>query len=168
MHKPAIGHIYVLEITDGTIKVGYSATPAGRMISHAGAAKRNGEAITRRWISPEHVEAGMNEEALITLCEDLGGKHVGPGRELFSNLRFEDVVSAAKGLTFTAPVGTRRVSSDGFRRDLRDLLDEVAHDEAHIYLLRYDKPAAVIVPVEWYEQMKAQIEAGDEPKESGR
>jgi len=54
----------------------------------------------------------------------------------------------------------RWVRSDEARTKLRDLLDEVAHDEAHVYVLRYDKPAAVIVPVEWYEQAKAMIEAG--------
>ena len=30
-------------------------------------------------------------------------------------------------------------------------------DGAHVYVLRYDKPAAVIVPVEWYEQVKQAI-----------
>jgi prevent-host-death family protein len=49
------------------------------------------------------------------------------------------------------PDKDRWVRSDEARAKLRDLLDEVMHDEVHIYLLRYDKPAAVIVPVDWYE-----------------
>jgi prevent-host-death family protein len=53
------------------------------------------------------------------------------------------------------PDTDRWVRSDEARNKLRDLLDEVAHDGAHVYVLRYDKPAAVIVPVEWYERMKA-------------
>jgi prevent-host-death family protein len=48
----------------------------------------------------------------------------------------------------------RRVRSDEARRTLRDLLNEVEHEGAHVYVLRYDTPAAVIVPVEWYEQAK--------------
>ena len=49
----------------------------------------------------------------------------------------------------------RWVRSDEARAKLRDLLDEIARDGAHIYVLRYDTPAAVMVPVEWYERVKA-------------
>jgi len=55
------------------------------------------------------------------------------------------------------PDTDRWVRSDEARTKLRDLLDEVAHDDAHIYLLRYDKPAAVIVPVTWYEEVLAKV-----------
>lgn len=55
------------------------------------------------------------------------------------------------------PDEDRWVRSDEARTRLRDLLDEVSHGDAHIYVLRYDKPAAVIVPVEWYEDMKAKL-----------
>jgi prevent-host-death family protein len=55
------------------------------------------------------------------------------------------------------PDTDRWVRSDEARSKFRDLLDEVAHDDAHIFVLRYDKPAAVIVPVEWYEQVLAAI-----------
>ena len=48
----------------------------------------------------------------------------------------------------------RRVRSDEARRNLRDLLDEVALG-AHVTILRYDKPAAVLVPVGWYEEAEA-------------
>jgi prevent-host-death family protein len=41
----------------------------------------------------------------------------------------------------------RQVRSDEARRNLRDLLDEVALG-SHITILRYDKPAAVLVPVD--------------------
>ena len=47
----------------------------------------------------------------------------------------------------------RWVRSDEARAKLRDLLDEIAGG-AHVYVLRYDKPAAVLVPVEWYERVK--------------
>lgn len=46
------------------------------------------------------------------------------------------------------------------RAKLRDLVDEVTQADAHVYLLRYDKPVAVIVPVGWYEEVKAKIAEG--------
>jgi prevent-host-death family protein len=52
------------------------------------------------------------------------------------------------------------VRSDEARRRLRNLLDAV-EDGVHVTLLRYNKPAAVIVPVEWYEQAKVQVRRGD-------
>ena len=52
------------------------------------------------------------------------------------------------------------VRSDEARRRLRNLLDAV-EDSVHVTLLRYNKPAAVIVPVEWYEQAKVQVRRGD-------
>jgi PHD/YefM family antitoxin component YafN of YafNO toxin-antitoxin module len=38
---------------------------------------------------------------------------------------------------------------------MRDLLNLVEHDSAHIYVLRYDIPAAVLVPVDWYEAQQS-------------
>ena len=52
------------------------------------------------------------------------------------------------------PDSDRWVRTDDARRHLRVLLNEVEHDDTHIFVLRYDKPAAVIVPVRWYEQAK--------------
>lgn len=51
----------------------------------------------------------------------------------------------------------KQVRSDEARRNLRDLLDEVEHHDVHVTILRYDKPAAVLVSLEWYEQAKALI-----------
>ena len=51
----------------------------------------------------------------------------------------------------------RQIHSDEARRNFRDLLNSVEHDGEHVTILRYDTPAAVIVPVEWY---KAAKEAG--------
>jgi prevent-host-death family protein len=55
------------------------------------------------------------------------------------------------------PDEDRWVRSQDARDHLRDLLDEVDRDGAHVYVLRYDKPAAVIVPVEWYEHVREAI-----------
>ena len=51
----------------------------------------------------------------------------------------------------------RQVRSDEARRNLRELLNAVEHDGEHVTILRYDTPAAVIVPVEWHEQAKAAL-----------
>jgi len=55
------------------------------------------------------------------------------------------------------PDNDRWVRSDEARRRLRDLLDEVEHEDAHVYVLRYDRPVAVIVSAEWYEEAKSKI-----------
>jgi prevent-host-death family protein len=51
----------------------------------------------------------------------------------------------------------KQVRTDEARRNLRELLNEVEHDGAHVTITRYGAPAAVIVPVDWYEQVKALI-----------
>jgi prevent-host-death family protein len=49
----------------------------------------------------------------------------------------------------------RQVHSDELRRKSRELLNEVEHGGAHVTILRYDTPAAVMVPVSWYRRMLA-------------
>lgn len=51
----------------------------------------------------------------------------------------------------------RQVHSDEVRRGLRDLLNAVEHDGEHVTILRYDTPAAVMVPVDWYKQARATL-----------
>ena len=55
----------------------------------------------------------------------------------------------------------RWVRSAEAQAKFRDLLDDV-EDGAHIYVLRYDKPAAVLVPVEWYERVRTVDTLSDE------
>ena len=54
----------------------------------------------------------------------------------------------------------RWARSDEARRNLRVLLDVIAAHGEHVYILRYDKPAAVLVPVGWYEEAKALMAEG--------
>ena len=54
-----------------------------------------------------------------------------------------------------------KVASDEVRRRWSDLLDSVEHHDAHVTVLRYRKPAAVIVPIEWYEQVKGLLGNGE-------
>jgi PHD/YefM family antitoxin component YafN of YafNO toxin-antitoxin module len=63
----------------------------------------------------------------------------------------------------------RWVRSDEARAKLRDLLDEIGRDEgAYIYVLRYDKPAAVLVSPEWFESVRAALERGEAAPEGLR
>ncbi len=49
----------------------------------------------------------------------------------------------------------RQVRSDEARQNLRGLLNDVEHHDVRVTILRYGKPAAVIVPVSWYEEARA-------------
>jgi len=53
----------------------------------------------------------------------------------------------------------KQVRSDEARRNFRDLLNSVEHRGEHITILRYDLPAAVVVPVDWYRNALA-VQAG--------
>ena len=48
----------------------------------------------------------------------------------------------------------KQVHSDEARRNLRDLLNAVEHDGEHVTITRWNVPAAVIVPADWYEQAR--------------
>jgi antitoxin (DNA-binding transcriptional repressor) of toxin-antitoxin stability system len=51
----------------------------------------------------------------------------------------------------------KRVRSDEARRTFRALLNEVEHAGAHVQILRYETPTAVLVPVQWYEAAQAAL-----------
>jgi PHD/YefM family antitoxin component YafN of YafNO toxin-antitoxin module len=51
----------------------------------------------------------------------------------------------------------RFMRSDEARDSFRALTDEVALDGAHVTILRYNTPVAVMVPVEWHEQAVAAL-----------
>jgi len=55
------------------------------------------------------------------------------------------------------------VRSDEARRDFRVLLNSVEHDGAHVTIARYNTPAAVMVPVEWYER----VTSAQRPQDQG-
>jgi antitoxin (DNA-binding transcriptional repressor) of toxin-antitoxin stability system len=56
-------------------------------------------------------------------------------------------------------VTERQVHSDEMRRKSRVLLDEVEHGGAHVTILRWNTPAAVMVPVGWHREALAALEA---------
>jgi hypothetical protein len=59
------GHVYVIEFSDGTVKVGKSARPKARVNQHASTAACFGITIIRQWISNEHVGCDSTERRMI-------------------------------------------------------------------------------------------------------
>lgn len=55
----------------------------------------------------------------------------------------------------------KQVHSDELRRDLRTLLTEVEFG-AHVTVTRWNTPAAVMVPVDWYEQAQQALKGKEE------
>ncbi len=60
-------------------------------------------------------------------------------------------------------MGNSQIGSNKVRDNFADVLTAVEHGGVHFTVMRYRKPAAVIVPVGWYEQIKGLLEnrAGD-------
>ena len=56
--------------------------------------------------------------------------------------------------------GATHVRPSQMRVHFRAVLNEVEHEGVHIFVLRYDKPSAVIVSVEWFEQARAALTTG--------
>jgi prevent-host-death family protein len=51
----------------------------------------------------------------------------------------------------------RSVTTEEWRRSSRELLNEVEHQDAHLTITRWGQPAAVIVPVQWYNAAKKKL-----------
>ena len=55
-----------------------------------------------------------------------------------------------------------QIGSNQARDNFAGVLTDVEHNGAHITVMRYKKPAAVIVPIDWYEQAKGLLENGEQ------
>ena len=121
------GHLYVLEFSDGSIKVGHANTPGKRVVSSAReVAGRCGVRLTQRWVSPAHDGSEDNEKKLnhwACCC----GRPVFGFRELFSVVPFDGAVQAAQhlmedqelALLMSAPVSIRDLFPGTFGYRLR-------------------------------------------------
>jgi hypothetical protein len=90
--------VYVIEFTSGTVKVGQTANPQGRLHSHKQGARAHGHAIARSWVSAPHVNYDANEQALIAFCSARWS--TSSGHEYFANANFDQVVEHAHALPF--------------------------------------------------------------------
>jgi len=53
----------------------------------------------------------------------------------------------------------KSVQSEEARRNFRAILNEVEHDGEHVEIQRYQVPAAVMVPPDWYRRTSAIVDA---------
>ena len=122
-----MGHLYVLEFTDGLIKVGHANTPGKRVIRSAReVAGRCGVTLTRRWVSEAHEDSEDNAKKL-THWACCCGRPVFGFRELFTEVPFDGAVQAAQhlmedqelALLMSAPVSIRDLFPGTFGYRLR-------------------------------------------------
>jgi hypothetical protein len=123
-----MGHLYVLEFSDGCIKVGHANTPGKRVVSSAReVARRCGVTLTQKWVSEAHEGSEMNEKKLAhwaCCC----GRPVFGFRGVFTEVPFDAAVEAAQQLMedqevallmFSGPVRIRDLFPGSFGYRLR-------------------------------------------------
>lgn len=94
------GYIYVLEISTGRIKVGFTTDLRTRLSTHRSTAKAYGAKILQTWKSALHQEAKANEGELIAFCKAYAGSK-GDG-EYYEGVPFEAITAHAEAhFTFT-------------------------------------------------------------------
>jgi hypothetical protein len=111
-----MGHLYVLEFSDGSIKIGHANTPGKRVVRSAReVAGRCGVRMIQRWVSAAHEGSEMNARKL-THWACCCGRPVFGFRGVFTHVPFTQAVEAAQQLMddhewelavlFSAPVST--------------------------------------------------------------
>lgn len=93
------GYVYVVEFSDGTVKVGKARSLRSRLGNHRHDAEKFALSISRWWGSPLHRGYGDSEKQLITHASTVGG--IQGGREYFSGVDFSGVVEFASSLQMT-------------------------------------------------------------------
>jgi|SRR6516162_3537163 hypothetical protein len=112
-----MGHLFVLEFSDGSIKVGHANEPAKRVISSArDIAGRCGVSLTQRWVSQAHEGSEMTGKQLIhwACCN---GRPVFGFRGVFTDLTFAEAVATAK-----RTIATQELLIASFTTDIRQLM----------------------------------------------
>jgi len=109
-------HVYVIEFSSGTIKVGQTRSPQKRIDQHSKAAAAHGHTVRRNWISGPHAEFEANERALIAFCA--ARWEASSGREYFARASFELIAEYAQALPFHrfTVEELERVAADGAER----------------------------------------------------
>lgn len=91
---PMVGHVYAVEFSNGTVKVGRSGDPERRLSEHAAAAGRFGLTITRRWRSGEFAGCDAVERLMLERLRSTWPP-MSAGVEYFTG-GFEAAVEAAR------------------------------------------------------------------------
>lgn len=105
-----MGHVYVLQFSDGTVKPGFSTSPESRLRSHRNAAACFGFCIERLWVSPDHHDAAENELAL--LAEARRTASAVRKAEYFTGLDFDALVEFAREMLARQGVKERPFRSE--------------------------------------------------------
>lgn len=99
------GHLYVIQFSSGTVKVGQTNRPAQRLNDHRRYGWAFGVVIVRAWISPPHAGYISNETRLIDYAA-----RVATGdrarREFFHGADFDRLVACATNLAARAAPAT--------------------------------------------------------------
>lgn len=90
---PKMSSLYVIEFDQGTIKVGYSASPAKRVAAHITQAAQFGIGVSNQWISDLHPFGYKLERTLVWWCASCATPVY--GAEWFKGLDFEEVKATA-------------------------------------------------------------------------
>ena len=123
-----MGHMFIVEFTDHSIRVGHANTPGKRVIRSAReVAGRCGVRLTRRWVSPAHEDSEDNAKKL-THWACCCGRPVFGFRGVFTEVPFDAAVEAAQQLMddqelallmFSGPVAIRDLFPGTFGYRLR-------------------------------------------------
>lgn len=129
------GYVYVIEFSNGVIKVGRTQNPEGRLSAHRGNARKFGAQVTNSWVSPLHEDWRENEHRLIGIAWALGGEV--RGEEYFTGAAFDAMVRGASALRFTPP------SPEALRERREDMLLGALFPEAPATLPGPEAPARI-------------------------
>lgn len=139
------GYVYVIEFSNGTIKVGKASNLRRRMIQHRSYGERFGLNITRYWGSPLHRGYECTEASLIKKACELGT--VQGGREYFTGASFDSLVTFCRGLNLTpstqAQVAEDNASREHGRDQIRNFVQSIWGDR-HVVSVKSDLQAFVL------------------------
>lgn len=97
-HPKHGGFIYIVEYSDGTVKVGQTVNPASRLANHSTGGRSFGLEINRAWLSVPHPQYRSNERALIAWGS---ANATSRGREYFHGASADRVVDFARTLDYS-------------------------------------------------------------------
>lgn len=96
---PGAGHLYVLDLSTGAVKVGMSTNPRRRVSTHTNTASVYGAEVIRSWISDRVDDPRSAERELLAALNLLYEPVPGSGRETFRGVTYEQAVVLAQVAT---------------------------------------------------------------------
>jgi predicted GIY-YIG superfamily endonuclease len=95
---PTAHHLYVVEFTDGVVKVGRTSRLRQRINQHTTDASDRGAERARSWASHDHTyeDALEGEQTLINFCREQW--RAAWGREYFAGADFDEVADYGHGI----------------------------------------------------------------------